>query len=99
MTTPCWPGIRDSQAAEHEHRLHRDCGGDFNLQTGAGVGWGPMTHPHEIAYAALCIAPFVRHPGQGGHWRFGRRLFSAVTCSRLIAAGLAVIVGNELRLA
>jgi hypothetical protein len=58
-----------------------------------------VTHGHEIAYAALCIGPFTLEPGSGGHWRFGRRLFNAVTVWRLIKAGLAVRIGNELRVA
>lgn len=58
-----------------------------------------MTIAMLTAFAALQIAPFVKVSGQGGHWKFGRRMFNAVTCRALIDAGLAIVIGNELRLA
>ena len=54
----------------------------------------------SVAYAraALAIGPLTEQPARannGVHYRFGRRMFSAYTVSRLIATGEAVRLGNQ----
>jgi hypothetical protein len=49
-----------------------------------------------ICLVALSIGPLVQ---EGNMWRFDRRFFSSKTVNDLVALGLAVRCGNQVRAA
>lgn len=60
------------------------------------------TWPRPLGTAdAVCLAAIRQQPltRDERHWRFGRRLFNRGTVNRLIAAGAAVRIGDEVRVA
>ena len=66
------------------------------------VANGPYdtTRIDSVCRSALARGPLVVHKShQHLAWRFGRRLVSAATVARLVAAGAAVRDGNTVRAA